>query len=1059
MPCKKCLLWIIPYLLTLAFSGCSGGGGNTSGGGTSSASGLSITSITPTGANVGGSGITLIVIGTNFSSNSQIEWSGSALTTRYIGDNELTAVVPASDLASAAAITITVSDSSKGTSNAVSFMVAYLTPQISTISPSQVLAGGAGFTLTVTGTNYYPASQVLWNSSPLSTTYVSSSQLTAQIPASDIAAASTATITVSNPSPGSLSGNEYLSIITSATATTLMTIPVTANDIAWDSEHGLLIASEPGVAGSIGNLATINPISGAQVALQPAGITPNLLSVASDYSRVWVGEDGSGAVQSYSLPALSPGVIATLPKYFGSVQSAFSLKTAPGSPNTIAILASTYAFLTNGIYIYDGATPRSTNTGNATETDIGLEWGATPSVLYGRQGPYGTDGMDVLNVNSSGVTMQTTYTGVLYAPLAATSDIHFDAKSGYIYDDDGRVIDPATGNIVGNFNLNYLLTEYNYSTHCVVDSSQGIVFFLGQTFNQFNSASGFTILAFDQSTYHLLNTLSIPQATGFAIDFVRWGQAGLAFNTSLTGYGNVTPAIYMVDGAFVNASVSSDFVSNTPLSGLPCIVSISPESVTAGAAATTLTVNGSNFQPGAAISWYGQVLDTTFVNSGQLQATIPSSYLATAGSADVTVTDRETSVNAINTLIFTIGDAASGLWGMNLAALNVAWDANSQLLYAGIWSGDPQYPNSIVAISPTTQQVVKSQYVGPDPYMIRTSSDGKFAYVSYMAKNAATQIQIPSLASPLTWSLEATPGQGPVIAIDMEPSPVASQTTAIATGNIHDINNFYNSFDPWQGGSLTIFDNNQPRAVSISNASNQLWHFGTLQWRPDGTILYGGDNETTAFNLYDLTVSPTGVVESGYAPEVLANPALAADRDEAVFNFYADLHFDAGTGYLYDDNGLIIDPTTGNQLGMFGSNGYAAPDSTLNKVFIFGINPTNLLASHTGCASFTINAYNQALYTPINSITLPSICGTPTAFIRWGTSGLALVTYIEPIDSPGFTGMLYLINDPTFVSANQQPSSSSQVQPVYRSWQRPALPIYNMRNKRVRFRNDSLVDH
>src|SRR5277367_4073860 len=68
--------------------------------------------------------------------------------------------------------------------------------------PEAVATGGVGFTLTVNGTGFVPASVVSWNGSPRATTYVSGSKLTAMILTSDIAVPSTATVTVSNPSPG-----------------------------------------------------------------------------------------------------------------------------------------------------------------------------------------------------------------------------------------------------------------------------------------------------------------------------------------------------------------------------------------------------------------------------------------------------------------------------------------------------------------------------------------------------------------------------------------------------------------------------------------------------------------------------------------------------------------------------------------------------------------------------------------------------------------------------------------------------------------------------------------
>ena len=62
-------------------------------------------------------------------------------------------------------------------------------PAITTLSPASAAAGGAAFTLTVDGSNFVPASVVQWNGNSRTTTFVSASQLTAQILAGDIARA------------------------------------------------------------------------------------------------------------------------------------------------------------------------------------------------------------------------------------------------------------------------------------------------------------------------------------------------------------------------------------------------------------------------------------------------------------------------------------------------------------------------------------------------------------------------------------------------------------------------------------------------------------------------------------------------------------------------------------------------------------------------------------------------------------------------------------------------------------------------------------------------------
>ena len=94
-----------------------------------------------------------------------------------------------------------------GTSNAISFTVNNPAPVISSTYPTSARAGGPAFTLAVYGTGFVSGSKVRRNGVDLATTYFSKTKLTAAIQASDIAAASTAAVTVFNIAPGGGTSN------------------------------------------------------------------------------------------------------------------------------------------------------------------------------------------------------------------------------------------------------------------------------------------------------------------------------------------------------------------------------------------------------------------------------------------------------------------------------------------------------------------------------------------------------------------------------------------------------------------------------------------------------------------------------------------------------------------------------------------------------------------------------------------------------------------------------------------------------------------------------------
>jgi RHS repeat-associated protein len=184
--------------------GCSGSNGGSNGG---SNPAPRVNSVSPTSATAGGPAFTLTVNGTGFVSSTTVQWNGSNRTTTFVSSTQLTASIPASDIATVGSAQVTVSSPAPGggVSTALTFTITQANnpaPTLNSISPNTAAAGGAAFTLTVNGTNFIAASVVRWNGTNLTTTFVSATQLTAQVPAGLIGAVGVAQVTVFNPTPG-----------------------------------------------------------------------------------------------------------------------------------------------------------------------------------------------------------------------------------------------------------------------------------------------------------------------------------------------------------------------------------------------------------------------------------------------------------------------------------------------------------------------------------------------------------------------------------------------------------------------------------------------------------------------------------------------------------------------------------------------------------------------------------------------------------------------------------------------------------------------------------------
>lgn len=137
--------------------------------------------------------IALTVTGSGFGSDSVVSWNDIALTATVAGSTEITCYVPANFVMEPGSFAITVKSGGLA-SPAASFTVS-AGPAICTLDPQSVVAGAAAFTLTATGVGFAPQSVLAWNGAALDTTYVSPTELTAQVTQDLVATAGTASVT------------------------------------------------------------------------------------------------------------------------------------------------------------------------------------------------------------------------------------------------------------------------------------------------------------------------------------------------------------------------------------------------------------------------------------------------------------------------------------------------------------------------------------------------------------------------------------------------------------------------------------------------------------------------------------------------------------------------------------------------------------------------------------------------------------------------------------------------------------------------------------------------
>ena len=438
------------------------------------------------------------------------------------------------------------SSSSNPTSNPV--------PSVTSMTPGSAQAGSAATVITVGGTDFIASSTVIWNESALATTYVSSTSLTAVVPASDLLSAGSAMITVENPSPGGGTSNGKSFTVNPQPVPGQTVVSVVANSLAWDPVNAVIYLSLPSSDGANGNSVQIlNPATGVLGNSAYAGSEP-YLTVSQNSKYVYVSLDGSSNVQRMTLPSLGTDSVIPLGSntYDGPLY-AMDLQAAPNADGTVAVVRGTPIVSPaeeGGVVIYDDGVARADalcgfiqsgcNSGGKLFGSI--QWNADASQMFAANNEDTGFDFYTVPVTAVGFGAVTDYPGVF---TEFGTSIHYDAVTNLVYDDNGQVVNPANGGVVGTFAASGLV---------VPDGTLGEAFFIGQTTAQLGS-SNYTIESFDIQRFTPIASEIVQSVTGVPTRLIRWGTNGLAFTT---GGSSSSPAgaVYLISGTIVGGTAS-----------------------------------------------------------------------------------------------------------------------------------------------------------------------------------------------------------------------------------------------------------------------------------------------------------------------------------------------------------------------------------------------------------------------------------------------------------------------------------------------------------------------
>jgi hypothetical protein len=634
------------------------------------------TSISPTSGMANGNSFTLTINGTNFQTGISVgQWNGSPRVTTFVSSTQLTMTVTAADNAVAnggttASITV-VNTGNVTPSNAQTYTLTPATPTTTSISPASGVADGNAFVITVNGTNFINGlSTVRWNGSNRTTTFVSSTQLTAIITSGDNAISNggtTAAVGVINTG-NVTSSNSQVYTLNPITPTTASISPTSG--VANGSGFTLTVNGTNFISGKSlvywnGSLRVTTFVNSTQLT---AAITNADNAVANGGTTATVTVITTGNVvasnpQTYTLTVATPTTTSISPTSGTSDGAAFTLTVNgtnfiaglsvvrwSGSARTTTFVSSTQLtaiITTTDNAIANGGTTATItvlNTGNVTAsnsqtytlnpvTPTTTSISPTSGTADGNGFTLTINGTGFINGISTGrwngSNRTTTFVSSTQITIAVTAADNAIANAGTT----ATVTVLNTGNATPSNGQIYTLNAATPGTPSIssISPSTGVA-----------SGSGFT-----------LTVNGADFANG--VSAVQWN--GSPRTTTFVNSGQITAAITASDNAVANGGTTANVTvlnsgnptpSNTQVYTLtpatPTTTSLSPTSGTANGSGFTLTVNGTNFISGiSTVRINGNDRATTFVSSTQLTVAI------TAGDNAISNGGSTASITVLNT--------------------------------------------------------------------------------------------------------------------------------------------------------------------------------------------------------------------------------------------------------------------------------------------------------------------------------------------------------------------------------------------------------------------------
>jgi hypothetical protein len=249
-----------------------------------------------------------------------------------------------------------------------------------------------------------------------------------------------------------------------------------------------------------------------------------------------------------------------------------------------------------------------------------------------------------------------------------------------------------------------------------------------------------------------------------------------------------------------------------------------------------------------------------------------------------------------------------------VTAIDLAWSATAQKLYAVTTSYSSPYPSSIIDIDPSTATVTRSLSLTGSPIALSLSDDGSYAYVGFSDQGVVNRIALATMSLNLVIPTPTDPVYGAtyageVLAVPGSPHSVVVSLYTFATG--------LTDFD---SRGVYVYDDavQRPNTFFTPDASTRVM---TLGFGANSSTLYAYDGNLAQLSTASLTAS--GLTQLSEAAGVGISGNV----------YYLN-------NALYADDGSVTNPSTGAKVADFLQplsvlQPQIALDGSLNRAYFF----------------------------------------------------------------------------------------------------------------------------